>query len=68
MNSCVSLGPAVALINGQITLIGIISFSAPATLCFGHVPEAFFRVSHQLDWIKKNTDVSQWECNKGANT
>jgi len=24
----------------------------------------FARVSDQVDWIRKNTDVDGWECNK----
>jgi hypothetical protein len=60
------LGPAVSLIDGRITLIGVISFSI-GIFCDGQAPEGYFRVSHQLEWIHKNTDVSEWECNNGAN-
>jgi hypothetical protein len=60
------LGPAVSLIHGRITLIGVISFSI-GFLCNGQAPEGYFRVSHQLEWIRKNTDVSEWACNNGAN-
>jgi hypothetical protein len=56
------VGPAVTLIDGRITLIGVISFSIAD--CNGTVPEGFFRVSHQLEWIHENTDASEWDCNK----
>ena len=57
-----SVGPAVSLIDGRITLIGVISFNI-ADKCKGTVPGGLFRVSHQLEWIHENTDVSEWNCN-----
>ena len=57
-----SVGPAVSLIDGRITLIGVISFGI-SDICKGESPEGFFRVSHQLEWIHENTDVSEWNCN-----
>jgi hypothetical protein len=45
-----------------MTLIGVISFGI-RDICKGESPEGFFRVSHQLEWIHENTDVSEWNCN-----
>ena len=61
------VGPAVTLIDGRITVIGIISFRLEDN-CTGTTPKAFFRVSHQVEWIRKNTDASKWECNNQTNS
>jgi hypothetical protein len=65
LHSCFSLGPVVGLIDGRITLIGIVSFTI-GDLCTGTRPEGLFRVSHEIEWIRKNTDVSEWKCNSGT--
>ncbi len=47
-----------------MTLIGVTSFGLPKySLCTSENPSAFARVSTQLEWIHKNTDVSDWDCN-----
>jgi hypothetical protein len=51
------------MIDGKLTLIGVISFSGEKP-CNYKLPMGFARVSDQLDWIKENTDVNDWECNK----
>ena len=51
MHSCFSLGPVVGLIDGRITLIGIVSFTI-GDLCTGTRPEGLFRVSHEIEWIR----------------
>ena len=43
LHSCFSLGPVVGLIDGRITLIGIVSFTI-GDLCTGTRPEGLFRV------------------------
>ena len=65
LHSCFSLGPVVGLIDGRITLIGIVSFTI-GDLYTGTRPEGLFRVSHEIEWIRKNTDVSEWKCNSGT--
>ncbi len=54
------LGPATTTINGQITLIGIVSFGMGN--CSLQFPVGFARVTHQLNWIKKNSDVDKFQC------
>jgi hypothetical protein len=61
------LGPATTTIGGKITLIGVASYGIKdedGSYCSPKLPSAYARVSTQLDWIQKNSDVSQWECNK----
>jgi hypothetical protein len=57
-------GPATIVIGGKITLVGIASFVfLNDSFCATDYPSAFARVSTQLQWIRKNTDVSERDCN-----
>jgi hypothetical protein len=58
------LSPLTAIIGEKITIIGIMSIITDPN-CSTDYPSGFFRVSDQLDWIQQNTDVNEWECNKG---
>ena len=60
----VKQGPATLVIGGKITLVGVASFVLlNDSLCTTDYPSAYARVSSKLQWIRKNTDVSEWDCN-----
>jgi hypothetical protein len=61
----VKKGPATRIIGGKMTLIGVTSFGLrnQYSLCTPEYPSGYARVSTQLEWIHKNTDVSDWDCN-----
>jgi hypothetical protein len=59
----ITLGPLTTTTDGQITLIGVASFS-PDKHCSYKSPMVFARVSDQLDWIRKNTDVNDIACSQ----
>jgi len=53
------------LIGGKLTLIGVDSFvmkDENGLICSANIPAAYARVSDQLNWIKENTDVGDWQC------
>ena len=58
-------GPATTMTGGKLTLVGVASFSVQdenGIPCSVNVPAGYARVSDQLNWIKENTDVADWEC------
>ena len=56
-------GPLTAIIDGKTTLLGVFTF--PGNLqCTTDLPMGYARVSDQVDWIRQNTDVDDWECSK----
>jgi hypothetical protein len=60
----VKQGPATLVIGGKITLVGVSSIVLPKDkLCNTEYPSGYARVSSKLKWIRKNTDVSEWDCN-----
>jgi hypothetical protein len=48
------------MVNGKVTLVGIVSFGGQN--CPNNLPVAFSRVSFQKDWIISNTDAGDWQC------
>ncbi len=54
------IGPLTALVNGKITLVGIVSFGR--TTCTPLAANGYERVSFQKDWILSNSDAAAWQC------
>jgi hypothetical protein len=57
----IPLGPVTAIVNGKVTLVGVVSFGGQN--CPNNLPVGFARVSFQKDWILSNTDAGDWQCN-----
>ncbi len=53
-------GPLTALINGKLTVVGIVSFGR--TSCTPSVPNGYARVTDQKDWIISNSDAKDYQC------
>jgi hypothetical protein len=58
-----SIGPLTALVNGRITVVGIVSFGR--TTCTPLVANGYERITFQKDWIISNSDAATWQCNLG---
>jgi hypothetical protein len=56
-------GPLTAVVNGKITVVGIVSFGR--TTCTPLVANGYERVTFQKDWILSNSDAALWQCNLG---
>jgi hypothetical protein len=41
--------------------VGVVSFGT--LYCENDIPVGFARVSYQKDWILRNTDAGNWQCN-----
>ena len=54
-------GPVTAMVNGKVTLVGVVSFGGQN--CPNNLPVGFSRVSFQRDWILSNSDAGDWQCN-----
>jgi hypothetical protein len=55
------------MVKGKLTLIGATSFSIKDEdnkTCKSHIPNAFARISNQVNWIRANTDVAEVECGR----
>jgi hypothetical protein len=50
------------MVNGQITLIGVISAGSEG--CEGYLPVILARISKALPWIRQTSDVNNWKCQK----
>jgi hypothetical protein len=57
------LGPLTTLVNGKVTVVGIVSFGR--TTCTPLVANGYERVTFQKDWILNNTDAGNWQCGTG---
>ncbi len=53
-------GPLTALVNGRITVVGIVSFGR--TSCTPLVANGYERVTFQMDWILNSSDAAAWQC------
>jgi secreted trypsin-like serine protease len=62
---CLDSGPLTAIVNGKVTVVGVVSFGG--VNCPVNLPSAYARVSFQKDWILENTDAADWQCN-GTNS
>ena len=56
-------GPLTALVNGRVTVVGIVSFGT--AICTPLVANGYERVTFQKDWILNNTDAGNWQCGTG---
>ena len=56
-------GPLTALVNGRVTVVGIVSFGSET--CTPLVANGYERVTFQKDWILNNTDAGNWQCGTG---
>jgi hypothetical protein len=62
---CLDSGPLTAIVNGKVTVVGVVSFGG--VNCPVNLPSAYARVSFQKDWILANSDAADWQCN-GTNS